>query len=80
MVRVCLLRSSSLFFVLIPLALAGCGSSAATDKTKEAPRVTVAHPVVRSLMDEDDYNGSLEASQTVERARAGARAHPESLL
>ena len=28
--------------------------------------MTVAHPVVRSLVDEDDYNGWLEASQTVE--------------
>ena len=36
--------------------------------------MTVAHPVVRSLVDEDDYNGWLEASQTVE-VRARVRGH-----
>jgi RND family efflux transporter MFP subunit len=34
----------------------------------------VAHPVVRSLVDEDDYNGWLEASQTVD-VRARVRGH-----
>ena len=43
-------------------------------KAKEAPRVTVAHPAVRSLMDEDDYNGWLEAYKTVD-VRARVRGH-----
>ncbi len=60
--------------VLAALAVAGCGRSAGTDKAEEAPRVTVAHPVVRSLVDEDDYNGWLEASKTVE-VRARVRGH-----
>ena len=74
MANVCLRRSSSFMLVLTALAVAGCGRSAGTDKAKEAPRVTVAHPVVRSLVDEDDYNGWLEASQTVE-VRARVRGH-----
>ena len=36
--------------------------------------MTVAHPVVRSLVDEDDYNGWLAASQTVD-VRARVRGH-----
>ena len=62
------------------LLAAGCSRSASTDKTKEAPRVTVAHPVVRSLMDEDDYNGWLEASQDGRGACPGAGAHPEDRI
>ena len=64
--------------VLTALVIAGCGRSAGTDKSKEAPRVTVAHPVVRSLVDEDDYNGWLEASQTVEM-RARVRGHIQKI-
>lgn len=66
----CLRRSSSSLFLLTALAAAGCGGSASTEKAKEAARVTVAHPTSRRLVDEDEYNGWLEASQTVEvRAR-----------
>ena len=61
------------------LVFAGCSRSADSDKAKDAARVTVAHPIVRSLLDEDDYNGWLEASQTVDlRARGGA--HREDRL
>jgi RND family efflux transporter MFP subunit len=55
------------------LLVAGCegGESAAP---REAPRVTVAHPVVRTLVDEDDYNGWLEAYKSVD-VRARVRGH-----
>jgi RND family efflux transporter MFP subunit len=56
------------------LVVAGCGPSASTERTKEAPRVTVAHRVVRSLVDEDDYNGWLEEYKKVE-VRARVRGH-----
>ena len=56
------------------LAAAGCGEKTVAGKSKEAPRVTVAHPAVRSLMDEDDYNGWLEAFKTVD-VRARVRGH-----
>ena len=78
MANACLRRSSSFMLVLTALVVAGCGPSASTDKTKEAPRVTVAHPVVRSLVDEDDYNGWLEASQTVD-VRARVRGHIQKI-
>ncbi len=74
MTSVCFLRSLGWLFVLASLAVVGCSRSESADRTKEAPRVTVAHPLVRSLQDEDDYNGWLEASQTVE-LRARVRGH-----
>jgi RND family efflux transporter MFP subunit len=78
MVSTCLRRSLPFTFVLTALMAAGCGGSATTDKAKEAPRVTVAHPVLRSLVDEDDYNGWLEASQTVD-LRARVRGHIQKI-
>ena len=61
--------------ILIVLAcwiVAGCnGPKPAEPRT---PRVTVAHPVVRSLTTEDDYNGWLEAYKTV-NVRARVRGH-----
>ena len=61
MINVCLRRSSYSTLILSALVVTGCGRSADTDQGKEAPRVTVAHPTARSLTDEDDYNGWLEA-------------------
>jgi membrane fusion protein, multidrug efflux system len=66
--------SSRFLFVLACLVVTGCGSSAPVSKTREAPRVTVAHPASRSLTDEDDYNGWLEAFKTVD-VRARVRGH-----
>jgi len=53
---------------------AGCGGTKPAEKTKEAPRVTVAHPITRTLTDEAEYNGWLEAFKTVE-VRARVRGH-----
>ncbi|MGO8750491.1 MAG: efflux RND transporter periplasmic adaptor subunit [Thermoguttaceae bacterium] len=74
MLKAHLLSVASLVLVAASLVIAGCGRTAGTDKPKEAPRVTVAHPAVRSLVDEDDYNGWLEAYRTVE-VRARVRGH-----
>ena len=38
------------------------------------PKVTVGHPVIRKIVDEDDYNGWLQATQTVD-VRARVRGH-----
>ncbi len=67
-------RSLLSLSLLAAFAFAGCSPKAGTDKQKEAPRVTVAHPAVRNLADEDDYNGWLEAYKTVE-VRARVRGH-----
>ena len=53
---------------------AGCSDKKPADKAKEAPRVTVAHPITRTLTDEADYNGWLEAYKTVD-VRARVRGH-----
>jgi RND family efflux transporter MFP subunit len=60
--------------ILVTGFLAGCSRSAATAQTKEAPKVTVAHPVIRDLTDEDDYNGKLEAYKT-QQVTARVRGH-----
>ena len=59
--------------VLACLVLAGCGGTPPA-KTREAPRVTVAHPEVRNLLDEDEYNGWLAAYKSVD-VRSRVRGH-----
>ena len=49
--------------LLLGGVLGGCRPAAGP--SEGLPRVTVAHPEVRQLVDEDDYNGWLQASQTV---------------
>ncbi len=44
--------------------LPGCRQT--VEPALQPPRVTVAHPEVREILDEDDYNGWLQASQTVD--------------
>jgi RND family efflux transporter MFP subunit len=68
-----LFGSTGIFVLLACFVLSGCGDMQ-PGRTNEAPRVTVAHPVVRGLMDEDDYNGWLEAYKTVD-VRARVRGH-----
>jgi RND family efflux transporter MFP subunit len=63
------------------VALAGCLSLAGTGCNEPAPaslppppKVSVQHPVARSIRDYDEYNGWLEAPQSVE-VRARVRGH-----
>jgi RND family efflux transporter MFP subunit len=51
----------------------GCAPEQAA-ATPEPPKVTVAHPEQRTLVDYDEYNGWTEASATVE-VRARVRGH-----
>ena len=74
----CFRPLSGSVLVLAALLAGGCGRPAGVDTTKDAPRVTVAHPAVRSLVDEDDYPGWLEASQTVD-VRARVRGHIQEI-
>ncbi|MBM4092988.1 MAG: efflux RND transporter periplasmic adaptor subunit [Planctomycetes bacterium] len=78
MVRVCFVRVSCILLVPTSLFAVGCGGKDVAEKTREAPRVTVAHPVVRELVDEDDYNGWLDASATVE-VRSRVRGHIQTV-
>jgi RND family efflux transporter MFP subunit len=53
---------------LLAFALAACGEKAVPPPAP--PKVTVAHPEERELVDQDEYTGWLEAVETVEvRAR-----------
>ena len=78
MARVHHFRSSSCALALLSLVVAGCTPTGSTDKAKAPPRVTVAHPVVRELTDEDDYNGWLEAYATVD-VRSRVRGHIQAI-
>lgn len=66
-----------LLLVLL-VAVGGC-REASSAITPSPPRVTVAHPTSRELVDEDQYNGWLQASQTVE-VRARVRGHIQKVL
>jgi len=69
-----LFGSTRILMALGCVVATGCGDKKLADKTKEAPRVSVARPVVRTLTDEENYNGWLEAYKTVE-VRARVRGH-----
>ena len=59
------LRLTAITLVLAGgLALAGCGKKA--PPPPQTPPVTGAHPLVRQMVDWDDYVGQFEAVQTVE--------------
>lgn len=59
--------------VLQVLLFSGCAPEQAA-ATPEPPKVTVAHPEERTLVDYDEYNGWTDASATVE-VRARVRGH-----
>jgi multidrug efflux pump subunit AcrA (membrane-fusion protein) len=67
--------AAALCFLLAPalLALSGC-TPPAPAAPPEAPKVTVAHPTERELMDYDQFTGWLDADQTVE-VRSRVRGH-----
>ncbi len=69
-----LFRPTGVLMLLGFTAAAGCEGTKPAEKAKEAPRVTVAHPIARTLTDEADYNGWLEAFKTVD-VRARVRGH-----
>jgi len=55
----------SALMVVSALILAGCGSKEEA-AAPQAPKVTVATPLVKQIVDWDDYVGRFEAVQTVE--------------
>ncbi|MDA0832273.1 MAG: efflux RND transporter periplasmic adaptor subunit [Planctomycetota bacterium] len=59
---------------LATLVLAGGCTVEATPISTPPPKVTVAHPEVRELVNYDEYNGRTEAAATVE-VRARVRGH-----
>ena len=66
----------SLFWMLLCGLVCGCQPTAVEELPP--PRVTVAHPVQRDLVDEDEYNGWMQASQTVD-LRAQVRGHIQKI-
>lgn len=70
----CHYRWLALLLVPVTLMSAGCNRNADAAKQKEAPRVTVARPVVQARVDEDDYNGWLVAFET-QNVQSRVRGH-----
>ncbi|MEW6745648.1 MAG: efflux RND transporter periplasmic adaptor subunit [Planctomycetota bacterium] len=69
------LKVAGTFWVLLAGAvLPGCPSSPPSSAPRTAPKVTVAHPEIREIVDQDEYNGWMDAVATVE-VRARVRGH-----
>src|SRR5262249_2657977 len=69
----------NIFFQAVTLAavcavISGC-SGAPPAAPKEAPRVTIAHPTARNIVDEEEFNGWLEPYKTSVDVRARVRGH-----
>ncbi len=73
-----MVRSHRLGAAILPLlvtsVLAGCSPPAPPVAETPPPPVTVSQPVVREVVDRDDYEGRIAAVQTVE-VRARVRGH-----
>lgn len=61
-------------FVVLTSVLSGCDSAAPPVVDTPPPPVTVSHPIVREVVDRDDYEGRIVAGQKVE-IRARVRGH-----
>jgi multidrug efflux system membrane fusion protein len=79
-VAIGLLPATALLLATLLLAtlVTGCRRGPAETKQLASPTVTVAHPVVRTLTDEDEFSGWLRASATVE-VRARVRGHIQTI-
>jgi multidrug efflux pump subunit AcrA (membrane-fusion protein) len=60
------------------VAFAGCERAVATSQPPGPPKVTVGHPELRTIVDEDEYGGWLRAAKTVE-VRSRVRGHIDTV-
>ena len=68
-----LFGTTRILMLLGCVVAAGCGEKKPADKTKEAPRVTAAHPITRTLTDEADYKGQRPRSAHGRESRGRTR-------
>ncbi len=61
-------------FLVFTIVYSGCGPAAPPLSEMPPPPVTVSQPVVRNVIDQDDYEGRITARPTVE-VRARVRGH-----
>src|SRR6202012_4949408 len=65
-------RDLSPLFVLLAVALSGCGGKPPSQAVAAPPPVTVAQPAKRTVTDWDEFTGRFEAVEEVQvRARVG---------
>src|SRR6516225_9272713 len=60
--------------VILTCSLTGCGTNAPPVAETPPPPVSVSQPLIREVIDHDDYEGRLGAVETVE-VRARVRGH-----
>jgi RND family efflux transporter MFP subunit len=63
--------------LLLGFAAAGCGP-AEPPPAPPPPKVTVSHPIARELIDEEEFNGWMQATEEVE-VRARVRGHIDKI-
>jgi RND family efflux transporter MFP subunit len=68
------IAGASAALLISALFTSGCEKAAATRAEPPPPKVSVAHPQMKSMVDYDSYNGWIDAAQTVE-VRARVRGH-----
>ncbi len=71
-------RGGLFLVLLVSMAAAGCHPAEPETQPAQLPKVTVSHPIVRELVDEDEYSGWLQASKTVE-VRSRVRGHIQKI-
>ncbi|MBN1855100.1 MAG: efflux RND transporter periplasmic adaptor subunit [Pirellulales bacterium] len=67
-----------LFILLLGIYAAGCRKSPVASTSPLPPKVEVRHPIVRELIDEDEFNGWIESSSVVE-VRSRVRGHIQKI-
>jgi membrane fusion protein, multidrug efflux system len=60
--------------IVLMSVLSGCDTAAPSVVDAPSPPVTISHPIVRKVVDQDDYEGRIVAGQKVE-IRARVRGH-----
>lgn len=68
------LTARASFLVVLTAGLAGCGSNAPPLAETPPPPVSISQPVVREVIEQDEYEGRIAAAESVE-VRARVRGH-----
>ena len=69
---------SALAITVALLGLAGCGDTNSSSTAEQPPLVTVSAPIVKEIVEYDDFTGRFEAVETVE-VRARVNGHIEQV-
>ena len=71
-------RKSAFAITVALLGLAGCGDTSSPSTAEQPPLVTVAAPIVKEIVEYDDFTGRFEAVESVD-VRARVNGHIEQV-